>query len=139
MQDKMRKRYFTKNYVRSVAIQKQKLYVDLLTFENRPFKGVSSIITNGIVSLKEKGDELMLSFDHKTSTQGVNLNAFIATYLQLYYVDHKNDVAGSYFSAHVPVLNGYKFTGTFTTSLFIFLKILPKKIIFKSSMVTSNL
>lgn len=91
--------------------------VDLLTFKQRPFKGVNSVITNGLACLKDtKGDELIFSF-HPDTILNTDVNGFVATYIQLHYLRNLHAIRiGDYFKVEGRLLDDFDFKGIYTIS-----------------------
>ena len=91
--------------------------VDILVFEDRPFQGVHSAITNGVSNFEGVNNELIAIYDPKTLTSDTDLNGFIATYLELYFLSVQPKVnSGDLFIRRNSVLNGYNFSGIYLTN-----------------------
>lgn len=91
--------------------------IDALLFEDRPFEGVSSIITNGVSGYCEnKTFEFILSFSPESLSKDVDLFAFIATYLQLHFLpNHREITSGDNFSINGNIIKGLNFNGIWAT------------------------
>ena len=92
------------------------LEIDMLEYEDRPFKGVNSIITNGVSNYcKTKSFEFILTFAPKTLSSETDLFAFLATYLQLHFLPNLNEIkSGNYFLSKGSLIKGLGFTGVYT-------------------------
>lgn len=91
--------------------------IDILVFEDRPFKGAHSAITHGLSCFEGRNVEIISIYDPKTLSVDTDLNGFIATYLELYVFSEKSDVkCGDLFIRRKSVLNGYDFSGVYLTS-----------------------
>lgn len=92
--------------------------VDFLQFNDRPYSGVNSIITNGVSENFPKSRfEFVLTFDPDTISGNTDLNAFLATYLQLHFLKNRYSIKiGSYFKVPGELIKGYDFVGMYLTS-----------------------
>lgn len=92
------------------------LEVDFLQFNDRPYQGVSSIITNGVNRYCESNQlEFVITFDSTSIDKDTDLNALLATYLQLHYIEyHKEISAGDYFRVPGMLLRDYNYIGIYT-------------------------
>lgn len=88
--------------------------IDFLSFRDQPFQGVYSIITNGL-SLLDKGEELIFTFDSATVKKNFDVNVFLATYIRIHYLKHRANIKpGTYFFDRFDIMNGYHFKGIYT-------------------------
>jgi hypothetical protein len=92
--------------------------VDILQFNDRPYLGVNSAITNGVSeSFPDVGLEFILTFNPATVAENIDVSAFVATYLQLYFLKNRFSIKiGDYFKVPGTLLRGYDFVGIYTTS-----------------------
>ena len=112
-----------------LTLKKLDIAIDFLTFENHPYTGVNSVVTNGLKILKaSKGDELIFTFDPNSANSETNIVAFMATYIELYYLDHKAHVEpGDFMYTKFNVMNGYNFKGIYVTKPVYFPEDFPEK------------
>ncbi|WP_028103092.1 suppressor of fused domain protein [Pseudoduganella violaceinigra] len=91
--------------------------VDIMEFEDRPYKGVRSIITNGVSErFPDVACEFVIIYDPSTITKDEDLNAFMATYLQLHFEKNRESiVVGDYFKVKGRLLRDYDFVGIYTS------------------------
>ena len=88
--------------------------VDFITFKDRPFEGVNSIFTNGVSEYE--GCRKNIEFVFTYSVSSGDMVAFLATYLQLYFISNCNKISvGDAFCANNKIISGYDFTGVYTT------------------------
>lgn len=88
--------------------------VDFISFKDRPFEGVDSIFTNGVSEYNGCRKNIEFVLTHNV-TNG-DMIAFLATYLQLYFIDNCNGISvGDYFHSNNKIINGYNFIGIYTT------------------------
>lgn len=94
-----------------------RLTVDLLTYTDRPYIGVDCIITNGVSAvLRDRDVEFMLVFDPLDLPKDEDLNAFMATYLELHFLEVTSEiVVGDFFRVPGRLLESFDFVGLYTT------------------------
>lgn len=92
--------------------------VDFLKFCDRPYSGMDSIITNGVSEcFSGKAVEFVFTYNPKTLQKNTDLNAFIATYLQLHFLENLDSVrVGDYFKVPGILIENYNFVGIYTTN-----------------------
>ena len=91
--------------------------VDFILFTDRPYIGASCIITNGVSSFVDGYEnELVLIFETQSINENDDLNALLATYLQLYYLNNYTKVSvGDTLHSNGKLMRGYKYEGFYTT------------------------
>ena len=104
--------------------------VDFLNFLNRPYQGVNSLITNGVSNFCVNNRiELVLSFDPRSVDPEVDLGAFMATYIQLHYLENCESIdIGDYFKVPGSLFKGHDYVGIYTTSPCYFPQELPERL-----------
>lgn len=93
-------------------------HVDFMRFNDRPYEGVNSIITNGLADYFEsKPVELVITYDANSLDQSTDLNAFLATYIQLHYFDnHTKMYERNHFCIPGELIKGFGYTGVYATN-----------------------
>ena len=93
------------------------LEVDFLHFENMPYEGVNSVVTNGVNTAEPSVQhEFVMSFSVNSLLDGVDITALIATYLQLHYLGNASNVgSGAYLRVPNILIDRYDFEGLYTT------------------------
>lgn len=89
--------------------------VDVLIFEDRPFKGANSLVTVGVSKLDDRQAELVVVYDPESLNKDTDLSGFTMTYLQHYFLNSRATY-GDLFIRSQSVLNGYDFSGVYITS-----------------------
>lgn len=97
-------------------ISENSLEIDLLTFLDTPFRGTISIISNGLSNMKlSHGNEIIFTYDPTTLKENIDINAFLITYIQLYYLKNTDKVdIGDFFMMNFPIIKGYDFKGIYS-------------------------
>ncbi len=95
----------------------EKITVDFLQFEDRPFEGVSSIITSGVSNVCELNPvEFIITFNTNSIDADTDLSAFLATYIQFHYLVNCHDFSDrDFFSLFNTLIKGYDYTGVYAT------------------------
>lgn len=83
------------------------------TFIDRPFKGVSSIITSGVQNTSSNAKELIFSFDNNYLPESFEVKSFMSTYLDLYYLVNCEKISEGDFIMveNFQLLKNYNFSG----------------------------
>ncbi|CAA0121098.1 Uncharacterised protein [BD1-7 clade bacterium] len=96
---------------------KNDLELDFLVFKDRPYEGVSSIITNGVSDIcSEMPVEFIVTYDPNTLSKETDLLAFLVTYIKLHYLKNTRDIKpGHCFSSANKIIKGLDFNGIYTS------------------------
>jgi hypothetical protein len=92
-------------------------FVDFMLFIDRPYIGSNCIISSGASNLFHGyKNEFVLVFEPQSVQKDDDLNAFLATYLQMYYFENYEQVDdGNAFSVG-PMFRNYQYEGVYTTT-----------------------
>jgi hypothetical protein len=91
--------------------------VDILQFNDRPYRGATSVITNGVSKFFPTAPfEFVIIFEPDSANKSFDANAFVATYLQFHFLSQHNEIRpGNYFTVPGNLIRGYDFSGVYTT------------------------
>ncbi len=92
-------------------------FVDFVQFNDRPYEGANSIISNGVSSYCETSPfEFIITFNSASLDVSTDLFAFLATYIQLYFFKkHSNMTERDYFSVPGKLIDGYDYKWVYST------------------------